>query len=189
VAAQRIGSLIPKSGPKRRLPSAEPNDLSVVLLVQAAGTQLLLGGDLEVTTDVKRGWKAIVSSNIRPKVQSVIYKVAHHGSPNADCEEIWSELLEPHPYAVLTPYAAGPVPRPAPSDVRRIKKQSDKLYQSSPTDGTSPPKRRGVDRTVKEIVKTRHAVPWEPGHVRIRMPFGGRMNQATVELAGGARML
>ena len=187
-AGQRIGNLFPHLGPKRRLPSTDPNDLSVVLLVQANGTLLLLGGDLENSPAENRGWNAILQSTIRPQRKSILFKIAHHGSPNADNERIWSDLLHSNPISVVTPYSVGSTPRPSEGDITRIKLRTSEGYGAIPTE-RRPPRRRSVDRTIDEIVKTRRVLPWEPAHVRIRLPIGGQISDAKIELNGGARKL
>jgi hypothetical protein len=137
--------------PIRRFPAAAPNNLSAVLLVKTQGHHVLLGGDLEVGADGLRGWRAVVGSDVRPKVRCEAYKVAHHGSDNADLPAIWTELLGGDPFAVLTPYSAGPKPRPAPDDVARIKASTSNAYCTVWPPTKSAPKRPGaVDRTIRK---------------------------------------
>ncbi len=107
-----IAKLLPKVGESTgRLPDRHPNDLSVVLLVKAPGIHFLLGGDLQSDTDNRRGWRAILESPARPHAAASAYKVAHHGSKNADIDGIWADLLvATDPQALLTPYGRGAPP-------------------------------------------------------------------------------
>ena len=175
----------------RRFHSTGPNDLSVVLLVSTAGLHLLLGADLERGGDRRRGWQAILGSALRPRVTSSGYKVAHHGSKNADIDGIWDNLLVNNPCAVLTPFARGPKPLPSDDDVSRIKKKTNRLYCTTAWPPTkSPPRRdKAVERTMREVVRSRRAVRKCPGHIRVRAPFGGKPEDLMVDLFDGATAL
>ncbi len=141
-----IAKLLPSRGaPIERFPCIEPNELSVAILIKSCGAHMLLGGDLVRGRDHARGWRAVVASRVRPNVQSSSYKVSHHGSENADLNEIWQELLVNQPFAMLTPYARGRTPRPSESDVRRIQSKTNQLYFTAWPPTIKVPKRRGVD--------------------------------------------
>lgn len=187
-ATQRIGSLFPTKGPKRRIPSVEPNDLSVVLVIISGNMQFLLGGDLENTGDPRRGWNAIIASKIRPISKSAVYKIAHHGSLDAHNDDIWTALLDRDPLAVVTPFSALAVPLPTGPDIDRIKALTPQAYCSAPT-GKRPQRRRGVDSTINNVAISRRAIPWKPGHVRLRVPLTGGMSDIQVEFEGGAGLL
>jgi hypothetical protein len=185
----QLASMIPTSGePIRGFPRLSPNDLSVVLLVKTNEMHLLLGGDLERGQDERRGWRALVRSTVGPKVLSCAYKVAHHGSDNADLEEIWTELVLKNGRAILTPYAGGAKPRPAKEDVRRIKSKTAYAYCTIWPPAKKPP-RRSVDRTMKEIALSRRAVSKRAGQVRLRIGHDCDLTECRVELFAGAKRL
>jgi beta-lactamase superfamily II metal-dependent hydrolase len=174
----------------RRFPSIRPNDSSVALLVKAAGFNLLLGADLEEGADERRGWKAVIRSEVRPQVMSNAYKVAHHGSPNADLDGIWTDLLTDDSRALITPYARGRKPLPSAADVRRIKSRASHVYCSTwPTTQRPRRRRRNVDRTMNEVALTRRAIKRQPGQIRLRVPIHGNPEDATTELFHGAKQL
>ena len=174
----------------RRFPGTGPNTLSVVLLVKTDRLHLLLGADLESGRDGRRGWRAVLGSELRPNVASSTYKVAHHGSANADLNDIWRDLLVGSPRAILTPYCRGPKPLPSDEDISRIKTKTDYLYCTAWPPTTSPPRRdRAVQRTMKEMGCFHRATRKRPGHIRVRAPFGGRVDDILVELFDGARRL
>jgi hypothetical protein len=173
----------------RRFPRVSPNDSSVALLVKADVDGFLLGADLERGRE-GRGWRAVVDSQVRPGGQSSTYKVAHHGSSNADLSDTWTTLLVATPYALLTPYAGGRQPLPSEGDVHRIKMRTGHVYCTAWPPTKSPGRRNGsVERTMKEVVCSRRSTRKVPGHVRIRMPLEGDATDARVEVYEGARRL
>lgn len=184
--------LLPISGqPMRRFPRLSPNDESVVLLVHTGTTNFLLGADMEIGRDTRRGWRAVlVPSQSRPNAVSRAYKVAHHGSPDADLDEIWEGLLTTNPYALLTPYAAGRMPRPSKDDVDRIKRRTESLYSTVWPPLKSPTGRdKAVERTIKEVTRSHRTTRKRPGHIRLRVPMSGRPGETSVELFDGATQL
>ncbi len=87
---------------KKRIPSLSPNDVAVVLWIKVDNLVVLLGSDLE-----KRGWVEILQSTTRPAGMASAFKVPHHGSENAHEPDVWKRMLEPDPFAVLTPWRRG----------------------------------------------------------------------------------
>jgi hypothetical protein len=188
---REIALLIPRPGPIRRFPSSSPNDSSVVLLVRTIGLSLLLGADLGKGADYRRGWQAILaSSGARPRARCSSYKVAHHGSEDADLDGTWENLLIEDPRAVLTPYARGRTPLPSESDVSRINARTAYAYCTAWPPTKSPPTREpAVDRTLREVVLSRRAIRKCPGQIRIRAPIIGRPDDMLIELFSGAARL
>ena len=187
-AMKSIATEIPNAGnPKRRFSAQNPNELAVVLLVKTPAANLLLGADLEIGKDGHRGWQAVVTSNLRPQESAQTYKVAHHGSENADMEGIWNSLLTEKPIACLTPYVRGPKPLPDPKDILRLKDQTSQLYATFWPIKKSPAKRNpAVERTIREITKNHNATRKQPGHIRVRIPNVDKREPA-ITLFNGAR--
>ncbi len=187
-----FAKLLPQARtPIRRLPSRSPNEASVALLVNGDEIHLLLGGDLQVGADRQRGWLAVVSSPVRPKVRSSAYKVAHHGSSNADHDTIWSELLTPNPLAFVSPNGRLKRPIPTEGDIRRMKGRGGLVYST-----VWPPTLRAtrlapaVERTLKEMKAKRRSLPRGPGHIRLRVPLTARsIDDGSIELLDGAKQL
>jgi hypothetical protein len=103
-----------------RLPKEPtPNATSLVLWFEHGTAAVLLGGDLEVGTD-GTGWEGVLAT-FRPTMRGSVFKVSHHGSDDADHPDVWSQLLEPLPPAVLTPFSWQ---RPSSDDVVRLKRTS-----------------------------------------------------------------
>jgi hypothetical protein len=165
---------------QRRIPNISPNKSSVVLWVAAGAQSALLGADLEHSARAEEGWLAVLNAREMER-KADIFKVPHHGSPNADCPEVWRALLNPSPIAVITPFSSGKR-LPQAADLKRILERTPDLYCTAGS-GRKPPRR---DPTVEKAVRDiqRYAVDGRPGHVRIRAPLDGTA-PASVELFHG----
>ena len=164
-----INRLIPRAGEtKRRIPSTFPNNIAVVLWIRVENVVVLLGSDLE-----KDGWKAILESDARPLDQASVYKVAHHGSAGADAPEVWRLMLEPEPFAVLTPWRRGGRALPTQQDVRRILAETNDAFATARPDNVARARRRkhpAVARTLRgSEIRLRGSLPIS-GAVRLRRP-------------------
>ena len=168
-----------------------PNQSSVVLWVEFDGIKILLGGDLEESSSPSIGWKAIVLSKARPPGKASVYKVAHHGSPNADSPGIWQDLLEADPYVVLTPFLAGPRPLPDKTDRQRIVALTSHAFLTASRTGwqgktkTRHPLALRAARLRQRKLRT---IEGPMGHVRFRMTIG-RPSSATFDTFNGAQPL
>jgi hypothetical protein len=185
-----IARLIPSAGDSiGKIPYVTPNALSVALIVKSPIGNILLGADLEQGKDQRHGWQALIASSIRPKVLSHAYKVAHHGSDNADLDDIWQKLLIPSPIALLTPFVRGKTPRPSETDIQRLKSKTDKLYCTIWPLTTHSPRRRGVDGIMNHFSRNRRAQKTAPGHIRLRMHFTEKAKLLSCDLFDGAKQL
>jgi len=176
-------------GECKRFKRFAPNDLSVAILVRAGSYDLLLGADLENTAAPEFGWKAVVSSAARPVTQAGAFKVAHHGSANADHDEVWSRMLVKDPIAIVTPFAKLAEPLPQGTDVQRIKSRTSAIYCTTWRPSKKPPRRKGVDGIVRGATKTRRAVNPQSGHVCLRVDLSNSPATPAIELFGNATRL
>ena len=164
---RRIHEILPAvNEPKRRIPSLEPNDVSVVLLIEIDETAILLGGDLE-----RQGWLAILDDP-QPHPKASVFKVPHHGSENAHERRVWEEMLERTPVAVLTPWRRGGRSIPTASGTRQILSHTDRAYiTASPqsiTGGSLRRRDRMVQRTIRESGVAIRSITPSTGMVRLR---------------------
>lgn len=188
LALEEFGRLLPRPGqPKRRLVAQRPNAICTVLWVQVLGHSLLLGSDLEVTRNPTTGWTAVLNSDARPAARASVYKVAHHGSENADEPRVWSELLEPDTHALVTPFRKGKRPLPADEDRARIQARTTNAHATAPVHTSRTKLTDSAARKVARLVAP-DLRPLESsmGQVRVRWPEAG---SAQVELFGEARPL
>lgn len=187
LAFQELEQLQPRrDAPKRRAVSVKPNQSAVVLWVCSGSNTLLLGADLEVGKDPRTGWLAILSSSTRPRGIADFYKVAHHGSANADHPSIWRELLVEQSTAALAPFSKGTEPLPRKCDLDRIGRSAGAAYCSS----SAKPRRAKYERSVEKLLRgvTKNGVRQvrqSMGHVRLRRTLDGT-GQWNVDLNGPA---
>jgi hypothetical protein len=97
--------------PATGLPPTDQNHASVVLSIRVGDEFLLLGADLERTNSSLTGWNAVVASTIRPQQLSCLFKVPHHGSEDAQSDDVWRHMLVSSADAVVTPNTSSGLPR------------------------------------------------------------------------------
>lgn len=129
-------SIAVAQGRPRRAYRGDPNEFSVALWVECFDKVILLGSDL-VRGPSGCGWAGILS-DFDPDVTASLYKVPHHGSPNADHPDVWNRLLGDNPVALLAPFSGGRRPRPSASDVERISRRTTNAYITSTPVPTPP---------------------------------------------------
>ncbi|MGW4482452.1 hypothetical protein ACWEOE_01310 [Amycolatopsis sp. NPDC004368] len=168
------------------LTSADPNELAVALWVTAGDKDILLGADL-LKGPKKCGWSAILDG-FKPKRKASVYKVPHHGAPNAHHDGVWSDLLTETPLALLAPYRAGVTPRPSPEDVTRICTLADSAYiTASPEQIAKSTAIRRTGTTLTGVAKNVRDPAGKSGQVRARSKIG--VDTWTVDLIAPARRL
>lgn len=181
-----IGALVPTPGkPKRRAAAHTANQVAIALWVEFGELKVLLGADLEVGASPSTGWNAILNSAARPPGRAQAFKVAHHGSKNGDHPRIWTDLLDPNPIAVLTPFNAGSKPLPSPSDEVRLRGNTTNLYRAGPLHGAKRELPSAVWKMVRMAVSDFRDEEGRIGHVRAR-GMQGSPPQWTTETFGAA---
>jgi hypothetical protein len=189
MALKNIGKLIPSVGDlQTQIPSRSPNHASVVLWVEAGSLRALLGADLEHTGNAGEGWMAVLECHKGRQDQqsAALFKVPHHGSANADYPVVWSDMLNDHPFAVVTPYSALRTPLPRPSDLARLSKRTANLFCTAEGAGKPPARASVVEKTMRRELTSRRVIEGKPGHVRVRWSLNGQPPQPVVEVFHGA---
>lgn len=166
-----IGALLPEQGEgKKRIPGLSPNEVAVVLWIRAGDVTVLLGSDLE-----QHCWIDILQGTQRPDGRASMFKVPHHGSKSADEPDVWQLLLDPDPFALLTPWRRGNGVLPQRRDVQRILSYTKNVYSTARSDSTGQPHKvrsAAVEKTIRSAgVRLRQMVT-APNAVRLRRPFG-----------------
>ncbi len=185
IALAQVADLLPKVGePQHRIVNHSPNHASVVLWIEAGCRRVLLGADLEHTNRNGQGWKAILSSR-QDTVPASLFKVPHHGSENADCPDIWTEMLENDPVAVVTPFTAG-VRLPKDADIERLAARTTNLYRTSVASVKPPVREASVERKMRQDAQERRILDGQPGHVRVRWSVQDPGSMPQIEVFNGA---
>ena len=165
-----IGKLAPKQGDRKsRIGDLSPNGAAVVLWIRVGNVVLLLGSDLE-----KRGWIEILQDKARPQGKASAFKIPHHGAASAHVPGVWTDLLEPQPTAVLTPWRRGGHSLPSEADLARIRGCTSHAYATAKPDAQaapSPRRERAVERTIRESGIELRRPAMSPGIVRLRRNF------------------
>ena len=121
------------------------------------------------------GWREVVSrfGSIDKDHQGI--KVPHHGSVTGHSDDVWSEMLIPQPWAVVTPYSRTNPPLPTASDLERIGSLASDLFvtaQKHQSRFTHP------DPTVRKQLREMGIViseePAAQGLVRLRKKEAGQ---------------
>ena len=179
---KELGRLLPKVGQaKTRIRSLSPNDVAVVIWIVIGDIAILLGSDLE-----QRGWSTIVQDSARPAGKASVFKVPHHGSESAHEPSVWERMLDPEPFAILSPWKRGGRIVPNRRDKQRILATTANSYVSAAADSAGPVRRRAnmVERMIRQSDIRLRRMP-TPDGVRLRRRIGSRA-QWGVELFGSA---
>lgn len=186
IAMSRFAKTICEMGGKRRAAALNPNHCSIVLRIQAGDSYFLLGSDME-SGDKLKGWTAILDNPLDEE-KSALIKVPHHGSVTGHSNDVWADMLHPHPSALIAPFIKGRHNLPTSIDIDRITDLTDYAYITShPNPPKKVIKRKKVDKSIKESFVNLHIEHVSSGHVRYR--FQPNDKTSSLELFGGAMHL
>jgi beta-lactamase superfamily II metal-dependent hydrolase len=129
-----LRSLLPSGGLVRRLTTDDPNTMCMALWVEIGDAHVLLGGDLENGPPPNCGWAGVEQNLEQPSGRASVYKVAHHGSPDAHSEYVWSTLLAENVVAILSPWRRGRTPLPSSEDRARLCNMTPRSYITADPD-------------------------------------------------------
>jgi hypothetical protein len=185
LALEQIAKLVPQPQTRpKRLPSQDANHTCVVLWIKVGERNVLLGADLENTNHPGDGWNAVLATH-QHDAPAEVFKVAHHGSPNGDSDDVWQRLLGNDPVSVVTPYSSGKG-LPQPSDLKRLCKRTQQLYCTLEGTGKPPARDSVVERESNRMSKNRRVLQGLPGQVRIRWSLTQLHEKPRVETFNGA---
>lgn len=125
-----------QAGARTKLGSADPNEFAVALAVTVGDAKVLLGADL-LYGPAGCGWQAVLDSFSFDPLASV-FKIPHHGSPNAHHDGVWGQLVSSDAISLLAPFRSGSRPLPAPSDIERLKGLCRAVYCSASPRAPAP---------------------------------------------------
>ena len=188
LAHLEFAQFLPKYRETKLAPvSISPNNVATVLWVEFGNVRLLLGSDLEESRHSTLGWQAILNSPVRPTKRAQVFKVPHHGSENAHCEAVWTNMVDISPIAMLTTFLKGSKPLPSETDVARIKTKTSDLFSTAQPGGWKPKKYDpSVERTLGRKLRS---MTGNLGHVRIRRRSSNSVESSSIDLFSGATRL
>jgi beta-lactamase superfamily II metal-dependent hydrolase len=190
-AISSLSSLLPNGGTsKKRIVSPTPNNASIALWITVDKHTLLLGADLEETSSADCGWSVILKDSTLLTTafnRASTFKVPHHGSENAHCDDVWTQLLTDTPVSIVTPYNRGTKPLPSQNDLDRLSSLTDKVFlTASPSYRRSKFSDRMVESVVRETTKSIRSLKTDLGQVRLRKKVGDVDKAWNVALFGSA---
>jgi beta-lactamase superfamily II metal-dependent hydrolase len=166
----------------------KPNNKSVALLISVNTHYVLLGSDLEVSRDGRKGWLCILDRcNCIKNQKSSLFKIPHHGSQNGFHERIWEELIEPNSIANLTPWNLnGKLPEE--KMLEKYLSLTENLYITSLNSKTYNPKKRerSISKAISKFNSSLHEVKFSYGIVRCRLDVLRKESEWQVDLFGEA---
>lgn len=182
---------IKKGYSEPRLIAGCPNDVAVALLLEVNGRQILLGSDLEQEANTSVGWSAVMASEAVKESKCCTFKVAHHGSASGHNDQVWDDLLEQAPIALLTPFRHGKLRIPTQTDRERILRRTEQAFISADPNASPklPKKATKVQAFVDGTVHNRRLAAGQMGQVRWRAPLNDPADRGRVELFDGAMPL
>lgn len=164
-AQQALARALPKVDEPKRLRTIDPNELAVAIWVEVDGKAALLGADL-TAGPAGCGWQAVLAT-FDPARKAQIFKVPHHGSITGHHDDVWTDLLEDSPVALLTPYRGGKNTVPNRSEIGNINMRTREAYI------TAPPRLPSASRSARKeaaalgpLAKNVREVWGACGHVR-----------------------
>jgi beta-lactamase superfamily II metal-dependent hydrolase len=144
---------------------------------------MLLGSDLEETTDAETGWRAIINSSVRPEGKACLFKIPHHGSITGHSEDVWTHMVDGDAICLLTEHTRGKYSLPTDKDIERIKENTSKLFCTSLPRQKIVKRDSTVERTLRGMVKDRKSLGGDIGHVQVRITASGKARVGTQEPA------
>ncbi len=159
------------------------NYTSIVLWVNIGKDRLLLGADMEESSEYK-GWTLLLEDKSLIDKKAQVYKVAHHGSETGDHDKIWSDLLEVNPICVIAPWKGNRLP--SQGDIDRIKQSSNEIYISHYSEDRKVKSDKKVVKRLLESKKARYLFP-EFSMIRLRKKIGN--SKWKIECFGNAEKI
>jgi hypothetical protein len=125
---------------------------SIAIFLKLGKHCVILGSDLEINSDRRLGWGAIIDSSKLVKIEKANYfKIPHHGSENGYSLEVWNDLLEPNSESSLTPYNKGKK-LPTKAMLNKYLSHSPNLHITSSLTISSKPKKR--DHNIEKVISS-----------------------------------
>ncbi|WP_319561059.1 MBL fold metallo-hydrolase [Marispirochaeta sp.] len=150
-----------------------PNLFSIALLIKIGKSSLLLGGDLEVHPDPRRGIDNALKSHCLSDNISGLYKVAHHGSKTAYHKQLGQSLRKDN-FSIITPWRKGRNAIPTCSEIELHKQHSDQLFITAKPRNSKPIKKRSnmIDKAMRDATNFRYLYSVaKPGHIIMKAKY------------------
>jgi beta-lactamase superfamily II metal-dependent hydrolase len=187
---KEISELITEYGySNRKIVCQTPNDKSVALLLKVNNQRIILGSDLEVSEDNRKGWLCILNESQSIDSKSSLFKIPHHGSKNGYHERIWDELLIDNVVANLTPWNRN-TKLPKKEMLLKYKKHTDELYMTASLNNNKPKEReRSISKAISRFNGTLREIKYKLGIIRCRIGVDQNNEPWQIKLIGSAHKI
>ena len=187
-----ISTLITEFGKtNKKIIIEKPNSKSVALFIKVNEIRILLGSDLEVDQNKKKGWLRVLNDSQVIDNKSSLYKVPHHGSENGHHDRIWKELLIPKPITKLTPWNKKET-LPQLHMIEKIRDNSEvALITSTATFNKLKPKQRqgNLTKTIRLLKPSLSEVKYTFGKIKCRANIRSVNPIWSIEVDGSANII
>ncbi len=182
-----ISQLITDYGSQnRKVVINTPNDKSVVILIKINNASVLLGSDLEVSNDERKGWMCILNTSTTFSTKASLLKVPHHGSQNGFLKKLWDEKLCKDLTVTLTPWKKGVSYLPQQEMLSVFNGYSSNLYLTSQSSVDKPKERdRNIEKCIRKMNETLREIKFVYGYIRCTLS-DSKSDIWEVELFGDA---
>ena len=166
------------------------NDRSVALLFTAKGHHIVLGADLEVSSDSECGWQSVNDCSSMKGVNAGIFKIAHHGSNTGYYELFLRNHIKPTATGKLTTWIKGKKVRPEKDTLSKYHQYLSKLFITTDPSYltgkfTTPDYRNVMEETTESIVDIKNQF----GIVQSRLDLNSGTDDWTTKVYGSAKVV
>lgn len=187
---KEISELITEYGySNRKIVCQTPNDKSIALLIKINDQRIILGSDLEVGVDNRKGWLCILNESQSIDSKSSLFKIPHHGSISGYHERIWDELVTDNVVANLTPWNRN-TQLPKKEMLIKYKKHTDELYITSNSYSNKAKEReRSIAKAINRFNDTLREIKYKLGIIRCRIAVEQKNGPWQIKLIGAAHKI
>lgn len=176
-----------EGGVRNDIALPDVNRASVAIWIKIGTTRILLGADVESSSDASTGWRAVLEDSQETSGKASVFKIPHHGAASGHADNVWNSLLVKDAYSITTPFMRGRIKLPTDSDIKRILRSTKNAYITGlPVGKPFKPKNQLAARFMSRstrFVRTLNR-PW--GHIRLRRRISDSGREWKVELFGAA---
>lgn len=172
--------------------SSKPNinDRSVALLFNIQGHHVVLGADLEVSSDSECGWQSVNDCDCMRDVNAGIFKVPHHGSSTGYYEMFLRNHIKSTATGKIATWITGRKVRPEKKTLGKYYNYLNKLFiTTDPSYLTgkfsSPEYKSYMEETTESIVDIKNQI----GIIQSRLDLSSESDEWTTTVYGSAKVV
>lgn len=166
------------------------NDRSVALLFTISGHHVVLGADLEISSDIECGWQSVNDCMCMEGVCAGMFKIPHHGSDTGYYELFLTNHIKNSATGKMTTWIKGKKVRPDKATLSKYQKHLPKLFiTTDPSYLTgklsTPDYKKVMEETTESIVDIKNQI----GIVQSRINLNSESDDWNTKIYGSAKMV